>query len=77
MYAGHIDSLNYSIIYSVYKNNNNKFDQGIKEKIYIQLLNNIVSNIDTHIDITFDTFNKKDFEKKSSNLYYNYIILTQ
>lgn len=68
----HIDSLNFSIIYSVYKDDN-KFDHGIKEKIYIQLLNNIISNIDTHIDIIFDTFNKKDFEKKSSN--HNHLIL--
>ena len=60
----HIDSLNYSIIYSVYKKDDNKFDQDSKEHIYIQLLNKIVSNIDDQIDIIFDTFNKKDFEEK-------------
>lgn len=60
----HIDSLNYSIIYSVYKKDDNKFNQDTKEQIYIRLLNNIVSNIDTHTDIIFDTFNKQDFEKK-------------
>lgn len=60
----HIDSLNYSIIYSVYKKDDNKFDQDSKEHIYIQLLNKIVSNIDDQIEIIFDTFNKKDFEEK-------------
>lgn len=60
----HIDSLDYSIIYSVYKKDDNKFDQDSKEHIYIQLLNKIVSNIDDQIDIIFDTFNKKDFEEK-------------
>lgn len=60
----HIDSLNYSIIYSVYKKDGNKFNQDSKERIYLQLLNNIVLNIDEQIDIIFDTFNKKDFEEK-------------
>lgn len=63
----HIDSLNYSVIYSVYKKDGNKFNQDIKERIYLQLLNNIVLNIDEQIDIIFDTFNKKDFEEKIIN----------
>lgn len=63
----HIDSLNYSIIYSIYKKDDNKFNQVKKEKIYMQLLNNIVSNIDERIDVIFDTFNKRDFEEKIIN----------
>lgn len=65
----HIDSLNYSVIYSVYKKDGNKFNQDIKERIYLQLLNNIVLNIDEQIDIIFDTFNKKDFEEKNHKFY--------
>lgn len=62
-----IDSLNYSIIYSIYKKDDNKFNQVKKEKIYMQLLNNIVSNIDERINVIFDTFNKRDFEEKIIN----------
>ena len=51
----------------LYKKDGNKFNQDIKERIYLQLLNNIVLNIDEQIDIIFDTFNKKDFEEKIIN----------
>lgn len=60
----YIDSLNYSIFYSVYKKIDDKFNQNKKEQIYIKLLNKIVSNINCKIDIIFDTFNKSDFEEK-------------
>lgn len=60
----HIDSLNYSIFYSVYKKTDKRFNQKRKEQVYIKLLNKIVSNIDCQMDVIFDTFNKNNFEKE-------------
>ena len=60
----HINTMDYSIYYAVYKKKNNSFYQQEKENVYISLLNKIVSHIDSEIDIIFDTFNKADFELK-------------
>lgn len=59
----HINNLDYSVLFSVYNKIDCKMNQETKEKQYIELLNNIVSHIDTDIDIIFDAFNKKDFEQ--------------
>lgn len=59
-----INQLNHKIIYSCYHKKDTYFNQDMKEKVYIKLLNNIVASINEPIEIIFDTFNKKDFEQK-------------
>lgn len=59
----HINNLDYSVLFSVYNKKDCKMNQETKEKQYIELLNTIVSHINTDIDIIFDAFNKKDFEQ--------------
>ncbi|MCD7950748.1 MAG: DUF3800 domain-containing protein [Erysipelotrichaceae bacterium] len=60
----HINSLNYTIIYSVFYKSDRKIFQMQKEEQYICLLSKIIMHIDCDIDVIFDTFNKKDFENK-------------
>lgn len=60
----HINRMNYSVFYSVYPKNGQKFYQEYKEQEYIRMLEKIVSNINKNIDIIFDAFKKKDFEEK-------------
>ena len=52
------------IIYSSYVKKDAKLYQDAKEDVYISLLTKIVTNIEEPIDVVFDAFNKKDFEKK-------------
>lgn len=52
------------VIYSTYLKKDSKLLQEEKEVVYIELLKNIVGGIEESIDVVFDTFNKKDFEKK-------------
>lgn len=52
------------IIYSAYIKKDTKLYQEAKEEIYISLLTKIVSCISDPVDVVFDAFNKKDFEKK-------------
>lgn len=52
------------IIYSSYIKKDTKLYQEAKEDIYISLLTRMVSCIAEPIDVMFDAFNKKDFEKK-------------
>ena len=60
----HINMMNYSIFYSVYRKENKKMNQITKEEQYILLLENIVSKFDKGTDIIFDAFRKKDFEDR-------------
>lgn len=59
-----INQLDHSILFSAYMKKEEVFNQGMKERQYIKLLDKIVVAIDTEIDIIFDAFNKADFEEK-------------
>lgn len=59
-----ISEADYQIIYSCYMKKNETFPQTLKEDAYIALLSRIVLNIEEEISVIFDTFNKKDFEKR-------------
>ena len=58
-----LNSVDYCVIYSCYIKKTDGFNQETKEYEYIKLLSRIVKSIDSIIDVIFDTFNKKDFEK--------------
>ena len=57
-----IMKLDSQIIYSCHIKKEERFTQEMKERVYINLLNNIVSSIHEDIHIVFDSFNKSDFE---------------
>ncbi len=52
------------IIYSCYMKKGIRFNQILKESVYITLLSSIVSSIDSECDIVFDAFGKTDFESQ-------------
>lgn len=53
-----------AIIYSCYLRKGLKFNQVLKESVYITLLSSIVKCIDTEVEIVFDSFGKADFEDR-------------
>ena len=62
-----LESLNETertVIYSCFIKKDGSFDQYQKEKAYIILLSNIVTNVAEDISIIFDAFNKTDFESR-------------
>ena len=59
-----INKINCTIYYSYYKKEKHSFKQSQKEKIYINLLEKIVSSIDSRIDVIYDGFSNIDFESK-------------
>ena len=59
-----IVSTNGMILCSFYKKNSFSFNQSIKEAVYILLLTDIIDNIQAEIHVVFDSFNKKDFERR-------------
>ena len=64
MLLNELNKLNYVIFYSCYSKNKESMKQSKKEKIYINLLEKIVDNIDNEVDIVFDDFGRIDFEDK-------------
>ena len=59
-----IQTVDGCIIYSCYIKKNAKFNQIVKESVYITLLSKILSNIESKIDVVFDRFGKSDFETR-------------
>lgn len=59
-----IQTVDRCIIYSCYIKKNAKFNQIVKESVYITLLSKILSNIESEIDVVFDRFGKSDFETR-------------
>ena len=57
-----IIELDISIFYSCYIKKDKSFKQSLKEKIYLQLLEKIVNNIENEFDLIFDKFNITNFE---------------
>lgn len=52
------------ILYSCFIKKNSKFNQVLKESVYITLLSSIMSALDSNTDVIFDRFGKDDFEKR-------------
>lgn len=67
-----INNIEHCIIYSCYIKKESYFSQEMKEEVYIKLLAKIVMNIESDIDIIFDTFNKSDFETRIIDIIGNY-----
>lgn len=59
-----IADLDCKIIYACFKKSELKFDQELKEKVYMELLARISSSIDEDISIVFDAFNVPSFDEK-------------
>ena len=59
-----INQLDCCIIYSCYLKKAGRFDKNLKELVYISLLSNIVSSIDTDTSVIFDKFNVPTFDLK-------------
>lgn len=59
-----IRELDGCVIYSCYVKKGTKFNQVLKESVYITLLSSILSSLTDDIDVVFDKFGKPDFEQR-------------
>lgn len=59
-----IRSLDGCVIYSCFVKKGTKFNQVLKESVYITLLSAILSSFNDDIDVVFDKFGKQDFEER-------------
>ena len=57
-----LNCLDYFVLFSYYKKET-IFKQSLKQKIYLQLVENIISKLDFEFDIVFDNFGIDSFEK--------------
>lgn len=62
-----IHTLDGCIIYSCYIKKGSKFNQTLKESVYITLLSSILSSLGKTTVVVFDKFGKPDFEKRIIN----------
>lgn len=62
-----ISSTNCVILYGAYKKNYRILKQSEKEKIYINLLEIVVKDIDNQVEIIFDKFEMPQFEERIIN----------
>ena len=60
----HIANADCTIYFKYYELNNEIIYQDKKEKIYIELLSSLVSEINEEVAVYFDSFGKKDFEDR-------------
>lgn len=58
-----INEIDGVVLYSCYVKKQKNMKQVLKESVYITLLSNIINSIDEPVEVTFDSFNKKDFEE--------------
>ena len=59
-----IHQIDGSVIYSCFIKKNSKFNQVLKESVYITLISSIMGALDSKTDVVFDRFGKEDFEKR-------------